>query len=111
MLSPYLTWTLLFFILPTVILWLIFWRQLWQYWPIFLFAAFIASTVGLAWDAYAVANNIWSWPEQCCSLPRLPGEIPTEEIIWAISVALYVTSVLIVFRHVTMIRGKTKGGS
>lgn len=108
MLSPYLTWVLIFFIVPTLVVWVFFWKHLIKYKWVIAFAALISTVVGIGWDVYAVKVNIWSWPEECCTLPRLPYNIASEEIIWAIAVAVYVCTVLLISREIFKTHRKLK---
>lgn len=108
LLSPYLTWVLIFFVTPTAILWLLFWKHLYKYIGIFVIGMVFAIIIGLAWDVYAVVNHIWSWPASCCNLARLPYGIPSEEIIWAISMALYICTVTIIARDILVTHKRLK---
>ena len=109
MFSPYIDWILIFFVLPTAIMWLFFWRHLVKYWTVFFFVIACSVIAGLAWDAYAVKVGIWFWPASCCNLARLPGGIPREEIFWAISAAAYICTVSIISRDVFKMHKKLKG--
>src|SRR3954464_13621252 len=108
MFSPYISWILIFFVIPTAVLWLFFWRHLLKYWTVFLFVIVCSTMAGLTWDAYAVKTGIWHWPAACCNLARLPGGIPQEEIYWAIAAATYICTVTIISRDIFKMHRKLK---
>lgn len=108
MLSPYLTWVLIFLVTPSIILWLFFWKHLYKYLSVFV-AVIVCSIIGgLSWDIYAVKTDIWSWPGSCCSMRRLLLGIPSEEIIWAIAAAFYVCTITIIARDIVVTHKKLK---
>lgn len=99
MFGPYLTWLILFVILPTAIMWLFAHDMLWRYRRVFVFCIVGSLIFGLAWDAFAVLTKIWFWPEECCILPRI-WKIPFEEVLFIVFVASYVVTLTLVLRAV-----------
>lgn len=108
MFSPYLSWVFLFQVAPTAVLWLFFWRHLFKYWKIFVFVVTCSVVVGIVWDQYAYSVGIWFWPKDCCTLIRLPGGVPTEEIFWAIAASTYISTITIISRDIFKTHKKLK---
>lgn len=108
MFSAYLTWVLIFFLTPSVLLWLFYWRHLWKYRLIFIFIIACSIAMAFLWDFYAVRYSIWGWPEGCCSLARIHGSIPLDEVLWATFGAIYICTVTIVIRDILLTHRKLK---
>lgn len=104
---PYLTWLLLFFALPTVVLWVFFFKHLARYWFAFLSLIGFSLVFGVAWDYFAIWQKIWGWPESCCTLPRVHG-LPLEELLFISLAALYVGTMTIVGRDIYLNYVKSK---
>lgn len=107
MISPYVTWLLIFFILPMLMLWLFFWKNLWKYRTVFLKTTTLALMVGLVWEAYAIKFSIWGWSAACCNLPRVYS-LPLEEVVWIICYAVYTTTLAIIVRDLLVKHRKLK---
>src|SRR6185437_11964428 len=98
-LTPYFTWLIIFFVLPTLILWTTSFRLIWRYRKVFIYTISLALIAGVLMDYYAIATKTWGWSSQCCSLPRVSG-LPLEEIFFGIFSAVFITSSTIVAREV-----------
>ena len=58
----YLQWVLWSIWLPTIIVWLLFYKTLWQYPKTFTKVVIGSLIFGVTWDYIAVWTNIWSYP-------------------------------------------------
>jgi lycopene cyclase domain-containing protein len=92
MTDSYLLWLLLFVILPLVIIWIIYFRDLKRYaLPIFL--APIGSIVfSVPWDYIAVHERIWYFQTPYIVGLRIGG-LPLEEYFFIITITLLFSSV------------------
>lgn len=95
--SPYLSWLIIFIVLPTVFIWLFYYSELWKYRMVFLRVIFMSLLFGIAWDLYATATHFWLWPPECCFLLRV-CTIPLEEVVFIVLVACYIPSVTLTVR-------------
>jgi len=93
--SPYLNWLFYFVWLPTIILWIIYWRILIKYRAIFVRAVLGALLFSIPWDILAYLTRIWIWPKGCCVGLRI-AYLPIEEYCFLIFVTIVVVTVTLV---------------
>lgn len=95
--GTYLIYLLIFFIGPTVALWLLFGRRLWHYRTVFVVMIAVGWIGGSLWDALAISSNIWVWPVECCIVRKI-GVLPVEEFLFMTVTPIYVATVTILVR-------------
>lgn len=97
MASPYITWLIIFMVLPVAALWAAYFELLWSYRRTIGLIAAIALLIGIPWDVLAARLHIWGWASGCCTLPRAQG-VPLEEALFMLGVSLYASSLTIILR-------------
>jgi lycopene cyclase domain-containing protein len=94
--SPYLNWLFWFVWLPCAVLWVIYWRILIKYKPIFIKAAIAALVFSVPWDVVAYRTHIWLWPQSCCVGVHI-SYLPMEEYFFLIFVTIYIVTCTLIF--------------
>ncbi|HCM52194.1 TPA: hypothetical protein DIS56_03650 [Candidatus Saccharibacteria bacterium] len=102
--SPYLTWLVIFMVIPTIVLILLRFKQLWPYRSVILVTVIAALLVGLPWDYFAAKTKIWGWNEQCCSLPTISG-LPLEEFLFITLAGIFISALTITIKQVLNKKG------
>lgn len=99
LLSPYLSWLMIFFVFPTLLLWAIFHKLLWRYKRVYISSVMASVTVIVIMDSLAIKWQAWSWSSTRCSLPQI-FNLPAEEILGAVLAAVYLSTLTLIMREV-----------
>ena len=102
---PYIQTLLWFSWLPTLTLWTVFWNTLKNYPRTFTRVIALCLILGIPWDSVAVKAHIWFFPTGCCVEGRFLS-LPLEEYLFIFSFALYICTLMMVFRHFYLKRMK-----
>jgi lycopene cyclase domain-containing protein len=108
MVSPYITWLLIFGFLPVSVMWLFFYKYLWKYRQVFVWSTIFTLIFGAAWDVFAIKYKIWGWPKECCVLPRISNDLPTEEFLFMVMTGFYTSTMTLVARDIFLNHQKLK---
>jgi hypothetical protein len=97
--TAYMTWLLIFFIAPTLIMWIFAYDTLWKYRATFKHCIILGLVFGVTWDYFAIVTKMWYWPELCCFLPRVAG-LPLEEVVFIVSVVIAICTTTLIARDI-----------
>lgn len=93
--SAYLNWLVWFAWLPTLIVWLLRWRELKSFRRLYLYSLAIVFPVTAVWDILSTSLGIWSFPAAGSYHLRLLG-LPPEEYLFIISMTFLIQSLAVV---------------
>jgi lycopene cyclase domain-containing protein len=94
----YLKWFLFFAWIPTVIIWLCFWKILVKYKKVFVFCIIGSVIFGFPWDYWATHSWLWNFsPDHTLGINFLG--LPIEEYIFFVSETILYVSLALVLRN------------
>lgn len=96
---PYETWLFIFFGIPLVCLWALFYKTILKYRLALVWITALTVLLGIAMDYTAIHYKIWGWSKACCALPRIRG-LPIEEFIFMLLMAVTIETVTIITRDI-----------
>jgi len=91
----YLIWLFIFIVTPIVLMLIIFRKVLIKYTKIIIFIAGISAIFGIVWDIVAVNFGAWYFPRGT-NLGIIIVNFPFEEILFTISVSIWIVVVTII---------------
>lgn len=92
----YLIWLCIFVWLPTILLWIKFYRILIPLKRVFLYAIIGSLVIAGVWDYIAIKENIWYFPEGRILKLWILG-LPIEEWFFIIFVTLFISTITVIF--------------
>ncbi len=101
--TRYFTFLVIFFILPTVFLWLFYLKTLKKYILVFLLTIFCTFVFGMPWDLLSVRNGVWGYD----LIPNIgiwlfggpKNGLPFEEVIFTLFTPLLIASLTVVLKE------------
>jgi lycopene cyclase domain-containing protein len=93
----YLIWLSIFVWLPTVLLWMKFYKILIPFKRVFLYTILGSVMIGGIWDNIAIKENVWYFPKEKMLNLWILG-LPIEEWFFIIFVTLLASTITIIIK-------------
>jgi lycopene cyclase domain-containing protein len=103
----YIEWQLLLAGLPTLILWLFYWRLLSNYTKVFIYCIVGSVVFATPWDYWATHSWLWHFSSALTVNKRFLG-LPLEEYMFFVVFTLMYASIALVLRDKLMKKGSKR---
>ena len=98
----YIFWLLIFVLIPTIILWVIYPFIIKKYYRTLILCSVGSLIFSIPWDIWAKKTNIWYWPRYKIIGVYLFG-LPLEEYLFIIFATVFISTITLILRKKTNI--------